>query len=111
MAALTREQILGSRPRRYEDVEVPEWAGTVRVVALTAGERLALAPLIESDQDISVPLTIACARDEAGAPLFTDADREALLAGDSVPLQRVALAAARVNKMRKGDLEPDPKKS
>lgn len=39
MTALTKEQILQPRALPVEELSVPEWGGTVRVRALSAGER------------------------------------------------------------------------
>ncbi len=37
---LTKDSILKSEDRKYQDIEIPEWGGTVRVQSLTGAERL-----------------------------------------------------------------------
>lgn len=67
MAFLKREEILAAR-LRHEDVEVPEWGGTVRIWEMSGAERLAFeeafreAPAVER----LAHLVRACAGDEAG---------------------------------------------
>lgn len=39
MALLSKNQIDGSVDRKWEDVEVPEWGGTVRLVELSSADR------------------------------------------------------------------------
>lgn len=52
---LSREQILKAKDLSYQEVEVPEWGGRVRVRELTGGERQEFDATIASiRQDLSV---------------------------------------------------------
>ena len=73
---LTRESILAAQDLKSQDVEVPEWSGTVRVRMMTGAERDALgASLIGPDRkpDMSqyrTRLLSLCIVGEDGKPLF-----------------------------------------
>jgi hypothetical protein len=98
---LTREQILAADDLKSEDVDVPEWGGSVRVIVMTGTardsfqERMAL-----SDKSISYfqnSLLVATATGEDGVPLFTAADMDALRAKSAAAVTRVTNVAERLN--------------
>jgi hypothetical protein len=63
---LSRDAILGRR-HRYEDVEVPEWDGVVRVWELSALRKLELRPAEgESPEASTARFVAACVGDESG---------------------------------------------
>lgn len=81
---LTKEQILAVDDLQAEDVQVPEWGGTVRVRCMTGVERDAFERSNigeDGKQDISnfrAKLVARSIVDEHGNRLFSDADIEAL---------------------------------
>jgi hypothetical protein len=88
---LTRDAILAVR-LRHEDVEVPEWGGTVRVWELSALRKLDFRPAKgESPEGAMVRLVAACVGDEHG-PADLPVDRLS-----SGALQKLAAVAARIN--------------
>lgn len=101
---LSREQILGADDRSTQDVEVPEWGGSVRVRAISGAERDAYeAGLVQLKSDGSRKFTLANARsrlvalsivDEAGARIFDEADVAKLGEKSAVALERVFDVAA-----------------
>lgn len=102
---LTRDAILGIADLKSEDVDVPEWGGSVRVRTMTGAERDAFgASLRNADGKVDpanyrAKLLIRCVVGDDGRPLFTDADLDAL-AGKSAPaLDRLVAAAERLNTM------------
>ena len=107
MSLLSRDAILGADDRRTEDVEVPEWGGTVRVRGLTGTERDAYEASIVSLrgdgsqhftlQNARARLVALCACDEAGERIFTDKDVKELGLKSAVALERVFDAARRVS--------------
>jgi len=116
MSLLSREAILGADDRATEDVEVPEWGGTVRVRALSGTERDAYeASLVQVGPNGTQKLTLANARarlvslsavDEAGERLFTkEADVTALGKKSAAALQRVWAASSRLSGLTDEDVE------
>jgi hypothetical protein len=116
MSLLTRDAILGADDRRTEDVEVPEWGGTVRVRALSGAERDAYeASLVQFRGDGTQKLTLANARarlvylsacDEEGERLFTkEQDVNALGKKSASALQRVWEAASRLSGLKDEDVK------
>jgi hypothetical protein len=109
MGLLTKAQILEAQDLQVEDVEVPEWGGTVRVQGMSGAERNRLeqswAGMSKNGGELSeqawgniyARLTAICAVDEQGERLFTSKDVEALGQKSALALQRVALAAMRVS--------------
>jgi hypothetical protein len=81
-----------------EPVDMPEWGGRVYVRPITCGEFQRLSPrLREEGRDVTVDIVILCACNAAGEPLFTDNDSGRLSRLPVKPLQRIALAAAKLN--------------
>ena len=107
MSLLSRDAILGADDRRTEDVEVPEWGGTVRVRGLSGTERDAYeASIVRLKGDGSQTFTLQnararlvslCACDEDGERIFTDKDVNELGRKSAVALERVFDAARRVS--------------
>jgi len=102
---LTRAAILEANEMQPVVVPVPEWGGDVLVRPLTLGEMSALLPKIQRDGDVSVDLVIACACDDSGVLLFSPDDADALRSKHYAAMQRVAMVALKVNRMRKEDTE------
>lgn len=112
---LNRDQILESVDLRREEVEVPEWGGTVLVSEMTGVQRDAYeAGLFGDDRKVDLRnararLVAACLIDPDGNPLFTDKDVEALGRKSAAALDRVCAAAQRLNLMTAAALEADAK--
>lgn len=113
MQLLTREAILGANDLTAEVVEVPEWGGAVRVRVLTAAERDQFEASVLSD-GVSGPARVGNIRarlaaltlcDEAGAPLFTPDDLEALGAKSAAAMDRIFDVASRLNAFSKKDVD------
>lgn len=106
MGLLTKDAIFAARDTRTEDVDVPEWGGTVRVKAITALERDAYeAAMVESQKNGRVKVSMRNARarlavmacvDDTGAPLFTDADVPMLSTKSAAALDRIFAVASRL---------------
>ena len=102
---LTRDQILKAKDREREEVEVPEWGGTVYVSVMSGRARDAWESSLVGDNgkpvldDISAKLAAACMTDDKGQPLFTPADVRALSEKSAAALQRVVAAARRLNRL------------
>ncbi|MFJ6019779.1 hypothetical protein ACIQFP_10560 [Nocardiopsis alba] len=78
---LTADAILSAEDRSYEDVEVPEWGGTVRVIGLSGTDRDAWeATMVDAKgqaatvrlQNFRAKLVAKCLVDTNGKRIFTD---------------------------------------
>lgn len=98
----------------FEDVPVPEWGGVARVKALSGAERdrYEASLATQRGKKMQMDMTNARARlvaiaviDEAGQPLFSPRDAEALGEKSAAALDRVFDAAMRLAGMKATDLE------
>ncbi len=103
---LGRDAILAVSDLPSVDVEVPEWGGSVRVRMLTGGERDAfeVSTLTRKGKTFETNLVNMRARlvaltavDENGARLFSEDDVTALAAKSAAALNRVFMAAQKLN--------------
>ena len=83
VSLLSKDAILLAQDRPTLDVDVPEWGGTVRVREMSGNQRAEYEQLtLKRDQadadatadNIRAIVVAACAVDDAGEPLFTQAD-------------------------------------
>lgn len=95
MGYLTKDAILGADDLPAEDVEVPEWGGTVRVRGLTGTERdrfefaMAAAKDRPDRVDVRAQVVGRCIVDENGDRLFTDKELVKLGSKSGAALDRV----------------------
>lgn len=112
---LSRDDILGAQDRKTEDVQVPEWGGTVRVRSLSGAERDAYeAGIVQVRGDGSRKFTLSNARarlvslsvcGEDGERVFTDADIAKLGEKSAAALERVFDVALHLSGLSEGDIE------
>jgi len=111
---LSREQILKVDDLQFEDVEVPEWGGVVRVRGLTGTERDAFEESIIDQRGKKTRVVMANLRaklvaqsivDEDGRRLFSERDVGALGEKSAAALQRVFNAAQRLSGISDEDVE------
>ncbi len=114
MTLLTRDQILTVDDSSSEDVEVPEWGGTVRVKGMTGTERdkFEAASLKGKGKNRDVNLANLRARlvaasvvDEEGQLLFKPYDVEALGRKSAAALGRVYDVAQRLAGLSDEDVD------
>lgn len=114
MALLSREAILQAQDLPTEDVEVPEWGGTVRVRGLTGAERDAFEQSIVEQRGKSTRMNLKNIRaklvaltvvDEQGNRVFTDEDAELLGKKSASALDRIFAVAQRLSGLRPEDVE------
>ena len=114
MAILNKDAILGIDDMTTVDVEVPEWGGTVRLRTLTGGER----DKFESDMvdqrgknnklnlvNVRARLVALCAVDEGGKRMFGDSEVSKLGAKRASILDKLFVAAQKLNGMTEEDVE------
>lgn len=110
---LTKEDILKVEDLDYEEVEVPEWGGTVRIRCLTAAERDSFEASIYEIRGTGDPRLIRenfranlVARtlvDEKGNRLFSDKEIALLGKKNAKALNRLFGIAQRLNALTKED--------
>ena len=102
---LNKNQILASQDRPFVDVEVPEWGGTVRVMAMSGTARDAWETSMfgtdgkyKAADNTRARLVMRCIVDETGALLFTsEAEVLALGSKSATALDRVFSASQKLN--------------
>lgn len=117
---LSRDAILAVMDVHFEDVDVPEWGGRVRVKALTGKERDALESSMivgkGKNKDVSLKnlrakLVARSVVDEQDRAIFTDEDIPALGAKSAAALNRVYEVAQRLSGITQEDVDELTKNS
>ena len=100
MAILTREAILEAQDLKRETISVKRWGGEVIVTEMTAARRLEFERLFtEVENRMRVLLVAFAVVDEAGKPLFSVKDVEALGEKNFRAVYRVSQVALRLNRV------------
>jgi len=116
MSLLSREQILAQRPWPSEEVEVPEWGGSVRVRALSASEMDAFNASIVQTRGKSIEvnrlnyrakLVARCVVNGDGTtPMFKEESDIVILGSQpAFILDRILVVINRLNAMSEEDHE------
>ena len=118
--ALTKTQILDADDLPLEEVNVPEWGGSVRVRVMTGTEKDAWEQAIYRLKDDKIEvnsenframLVARTLSDENGPISFSDEDIKALGRKSSVALDRIYVVAKRLNRITPEDQEELTKNS
>lgn len=106
MGLLTKEQILSSNDRPTQDMEVPEWGGTVRIRSMTGAERdtfetemFGLKDPKQRAANMRARLVSRCLVNEAGERLFSDKEAIELGKKSCAALDRVYEVVAKLNRL------------
>lgn len=111
---LGRDEIFAAADVQKEDVAVPEWGGTVRVIGLTGSERDQYEAWIISgkgkNRDVNLrnsraKLVMMCVVDADGKRVFDESDIVRLGAKSALALQRVFDKAAALSGLDEETLE------
>ena len=110
---LTRDAILATEDIKIQEVEVPEWGGTVRLRTMTGAardiwENSAQGRVKDGKADISgmkVLVISKCAIDETGNLLFSHKDLEKLNQKSAKAINRLWDVAAKMNGIGDDSLE------
>lgn len=111
MTLLNRDQILQVEDLKFDEIECPEWGGSVRIRSMTGAERDTFEQaIVGSDKkanfnNIRAKLVATVAVDAEGKRLFTDADLKALGEKNAAPLNRLFTAAQRLSGLTEADVE------
>lgn len=109
MPILSRQQILDADDRKKITVDVPEWGGQVIIATMSGTARDAWEQTLQKSnfslENMRARFLAAVAVDEAGEPLFTMEDVDALGKKSSAALTRCMVAAQELNALTNTDLE------
>ena len=114
MTLLTKDQILKADDRSHEDIDVSEWGGSVRIIAMAACERDAFeASMLDSKgkgdkqrlQNFRARFIARCIVDADNNRLFSDKDMVALGKKSAAPISRIFDACQKLNGMTDKDVE------
>lgn len=112
--ALTKDAILKAEDVTTEEVQVPEWGGSVLIKGLTGRQRDEFEAsilerrgrqMVTNTANIRAKLAARCMVDEKGERLFTDAEAAELGEKSAAPIDRVYEAAARLSGLSEQDVE------
>lgn len=93
--SLTKAQILAADDLAREEIEVPEWGGTVWVRMLTGAEMMTV--LNSQADSYQANMLAACLCDESGARLFSAEEAGEAMGKSYEVLSRLLEAARRLN--------------
>jgi hypothetical protein len=114
MPLLTKDAILQADDLEYEELEVPEWGGTVRIRALSGKERDAYEASMRQQRgkefianlaNIRAKLVVKCVVGEDGERLFTDQDAPAVGEKSAAALDRIFEVCARLSRLSDEDVD------
>jgi hypothetical protein len=117
---LSRDAILKTQDIATEEVEVPEWGGSVLVKAWTGAERDAFeASIVEGKgkkmtvnmHDLRAKVVAGHIVDESGEHIFTSGDVLALSGKSASALNRIFVVAQRLSGLSDEDMEELAKNS
>ena len=112
---LSRNDILKASDIKTEEVNIPEWGGSVLVRGLSGVERglyeSSLAPKGVDGKSVfdtvylRIKMLVIVCVDEKGHPLFTEADIEALGKKSAGPIERLFEVASRLSGLSEKDAQ------
>jgi len=116
MALLSKDQILQADHKKFEDVEVKEWGGTVRLQELSASDRdqwESESFLIAADgasakfnpKHARARLVVRCLVDEKGRRMFTDDEVAAIGSLSAASVQKLFNKARKLNAISESDIK------
>lgn len=114
MTLLSKEAIFAQNDRKYEDVAVPEWGGTVRVRSLSGEERDAYeASMVHQVgnkakanlRNMRAKLVALSAVKEDGSPMFDQGDVMRLGQANAAALDKLFAAAQRLSGLDDDDVK------
>ena len=107
MALLTKDAILAAEDRRTEEVNIPEWGGSVKVRTMSGSERDAFEIAITgvSKSNIRARFCALVIVDEKGNRMFTDVEIAKLGEKSASSLDKVMEVGQRLNRFTDKDIE------
>lgn len=114
-----RDTILAAKDIPSETLRVKEWDVTLLVKGMSAGERISLMQAAYDQKTGQVNMAavypdvvVSCVHDpETGEPIFTDADKEALMGKSSAAIEAIAAVGLRLSGIGQDEEEASGKDS
>lgn len=101
---LTADAILQAEDFIYDDVECPEWGGTVRIRSLSGAQRATLRKAIDNgNEDIDEMLCVMAIVDDDGNRVLNQKQIGELSRKNTKAISRVAVRVLEISGMRKPD--------
>lgn len=117
---LSKEEILKVADLSFEEVEVPEWKGSILLWQMTAADRGDLSAYMVDEKGKPKPNTMQgwqvrylslCIKDSNGAKLFTESDLQDLQGKSGKVIERLFGEAQRINGTSENALDDAKKDS
>lgn len=110
MATLSRDQILEASDTKVEEVDVPDWGGSVCLKVMTVGERDAyendwVKSKMTGMDNFRTRFLARCLCDKQGNRLFTDKDIELLNKKSAAVMGPLWDKAMSLNKLKDEDVQ------
>jgi len=111
---LGRDDIIKADDLKFEEVDVPEWGGKVRIRMMRGSERDAFEQdlfdqkgdnPVKNLSNLRAKLVARCACNEKNERIFSDRDISLLGEKSAAALDRVFVVAQRLNKIGQQDME------
>lgn len=105
--SLTKSEILSKDDRTFQEVDVPEWGGSVRIASFAGEYRDAWEMSVANKQikNIRARLVALSAVDDNGDLLFSDSDVDKLGKKSGKALDRVFSACLKLNGIGQPEVE------
>ncbi len=111
---LSRDDIFSAKDLTFQEVEIPQWGGSVRIKVMSIAEQIAFERLNKAkkdDSELVFALLSQCCVDEGGNHLFEEKDVVELNKKSSVPVLALFKACLDLNSMNQVDLDKQAKNS
>ena len=105
---LSKDQILNANDVKLEEVNIPEWNGSVYVRVMSAGERDSFeiqATKPNGKQNLRARLAVLTVCDKDGNRIFEESDIPALAKKSASALDAIFRVAIHLNAMTDADIE------
>lgn len=114
-----RDKILAAEDIPSETLQITEWNVDLLIKGMTAGERIALmqSAFDQATGQVNMAavypdVVVACAHDpETGEPVFTNADKPAILSKSSAAVEKIADVGLRLSGIGKEESDASGKDS
>ena len=115
MGTLSRDQILGADDRKTDELEVPEWGGSVKIRSMSGSEVQKYVEAVQADEDADIKhmcllIHFSVVGDD-GKKLFSTEDIEALADKNLLVLRSVSEACIAVNGLNQAEVADELKKT
>ena len=101
---LTAQAILQAEDFVYDEVDCPEWGGTVRIRSLSGAQRVTLKKAIDNGNDnVDEMLCVMSIVDDEGNRIFEQKQIAELSRKNTTAISRVAIRVLEISGMRNPD--------